>query len=1230
MRNKLLVLGFICFFCLIAPVIYGQTITAGTATGTIIGCAGSASASPNLQQIVVTGTGLSTNITATAPSNFELSLAASGPFANTIALPQSGAAVYVRSSVTAPIGNISGNVSFSSVGANTSNAQVSATIKALPVVNAIADQTAVISGNLTAAVKFTGTSPAYKWTNSNPGIGIGASGSGNIPSFTAVNTGTTPIKATFTVTPAPAGFIFTANTNDNSVSVISAGNNSIIATIPVGPIPTYTLAGPDQSKAYVGCYGEVDVLNALNNTLITKIHTGGVVRFMLLSKDKTKLYVLIDNQGLPGAFVVIDLATNTVVGTVTTEPTPMFAVVSNDGTHVYISTYGVMGGGPTQSINVSSMLIDNNFMVTAYPSGILLSPDGNKLYLSDVGESTIVAINLSNNVIVKIPVGRYPLQPSISPDGNMLYVCDMLSNNVSVINTATNSVIVTIPSGAYDKGTALTPDGKFLYVTERASQEVKVINTATTSVIATIPLAGIGMDSPVMSSDGNTLYVSDLYNAVIHVINTATNTLVTDIPTKGPAFINNTSISTGSGCTGAPVTFTITVTPPVPVITTSGSLTAVNTSYGIPSASTSFTVSGANLSTGITVTPPPGFEASTDNVTFSSIITVGGANTTVPIAVYIRLAATTNAGAYSGNIVLSSNGAASASVTMPNSIVSPSILDIIGTYSKIYGDVLTDFTLYYNTPNFTFNLVGLRNGNTFKSIKFAFDGGAAATDPVNRYLSSVTLSDFEGDNGFLPGNYIINYFPFDLVVLPAPVTITANNVNKPYGAALADELTSTNFTVTGLKNNETVGNVRISYGLGAPAPSSPGLYTSSVVPFGAAGGTFLPGNYDISYQAGNLTVNAPSPPVITYPGLPLVLQTTYGTPSSVTSIQVSGANLASAIAITPPAGFEIGTDNRSFGNIVTLLPNAVGTVAATTIYIRLAANAPVGNYANNLTLANSGAGNVNIPLTGTVKQALLTVAAKPAIKIYGTALVGGAGSTGFTTTGLQNGETIGDATLTYGYGSAVSDPVGVYNTSLVPSAATHGSFNSNNYTITYVPASITVNQAALTITADNLSRAFATPNPTLTATYTGLVNNESPAQLTLLPIVSTNAILNSPSGQYPIMVSGAFSPNYAITYVPGMLTIYAAPQNIIVPNIFTPNSDGTNDLWVIKDLQYYPNCTVEVYNRYGQQLYHSRGYNQPWDGAYNSRPLPFGTYYYIINLNDGTPTKLSGYVAIVK
>ena len=48
----------------------------------------------------------------------------------------------------------------------------------------------------------------------------------------------------------------------------------------------------------------------------------------------------------------------------------------------------------------------------------------------------------------------------------------------------------------------------------------------------------------------------------------------------------------------------------------------------------------------------------------------------------------------------------------------------------------------------------------------------------------------------------------------------------------------------------------------------------------------------------------------------------------------------------------------------------------------------------------------------------------------------------------------------------------------------------------------------------------------------------------------------------------------------------------------------------------YPNTEIDIYNRWGESVFHSNGYTTPWDGTVKGQNLPVGTYYYIINLKD--------------
>ena len=161
------------------------------------------------------------------------------------------------------------------------------------------------------------------------------------------------------------------------------------------------------------------------------------------------------------------------------------------------------------------------------------------------------------------------------------------------------------------------------------------------------------------------------------------------------------------------ITVTGSVTAASPTIATTGTLAAVNTTYGTASATpTSFNVSGTNMTAGISVKPPVGFEVSTSSTFASGIgtnaspITVGTSGTIASTPVYVRLAATTTVASYSGNIVLSSASATNVNVATTASTVSTKALTISGA-------AVTTKT-FDSTANATITgtLVGVVNGDS--------------------------------------------------------------------------------------------------------------------------------------------------------------------------------------------------------------------------------------------------------------------------------------------------------------------------------------------------------------------------------------------------------------------------------------------------------------------------------------------------------------------------------------
>jgi gliding motility-associated-like protein len=100
------------------------------------------------------------------------------------------------------------------------------------------------------------------------------------------------------------------------------------------------------------------------------------------------------------------------------------------------------------------------------------------------------------------------------------------------------------------------------------------------------------------------------------------------------------------------------------------------------------------------------------------------------------------------------------------------------------------------------------------------------------------------------------------------------------------------------------------------------------------------------------------------------------------------------------------------------------------------------------------------------------------------------------------------------------------------------------------------------------------------------------------------------------------------------MTITVNPRDIscgFVYNIFSPNGDGTNDTLTINCIQDFPQSTFEVFNRYGNKVYSANGYQNNWDGTLNGKgsPLPIGTYFYVLDLGDGTEAK-KGWIQIIR
>ncbi|NRB82702.1 MAG: gliding motility-associated C-terminal domain-containing protein [Winogradskyella sp.] len=83
---------------------------------------------------------------------------------------------------------------------------------------------------------------------------------------------------------------------------------------------------------------------------------------------------------------------------------------------------------------------------------------------------------------------------------------------------------------------------------------------------------------------------------------------------------------------------------------------------------------------------------------------------------------------------------------------------------------------------------------------------------------------------------------------------------------------------------------------------------------------------------------------------------------------------------------------------------------------------------------------------------------------------------------------------------------------------------------------------------------------------------------------------------------------------------------MIANDVLTPNGDGINDTWIIINAERFPSANIKVYNRWGKEVFSTKGYNNDWNGSYNGDTLPTGSYYYSIDQNGDGTVVLTGWL----
>jgi len=162
---------------------------------------------------------------------------------------------------------------------------------------------------------------------------------------------------------------------------------------------------------------------------------------------------------------------------------------------------------------------------------------------------------------------------------------------------------------------------------------------------------------------------------------------------------------------------------------------------------------------------------------------------------------------------------------------------------------------------------------------------------------------------------------------------------------------------------------------------------------------------------------------------------------------------------------------------------------------------------------------------------------------------------------------------------------------------------------------------------EELGNTFIIDGASVSGIYTDLLWSGSNINLldspsNLNPTVNTSSLTNATTLVYTLTVG-----NDGCVNTDEIEIVTSVPFKTF--NSFSPNGDGVNDTWTIQGMERYPSANVKIFDRWGQLVFESTGYQTPWDGTVNGkRTVPIGTYYYVIDL--GGDNANSGYITVVK
>jgi YVTN family beta-propeller protein len=295
-------------------------------------------------------------------------------------------------------------------------------------------------------------------------------------------------------TDSMTGLMYVQNTNSNSISVIDLATNTFLRNITIDGTTQNIKLSEDQQILYIVTTtrdaGTIYMLNTTGNEIMNeRISTQIPAQDVAFFNDT--LYL----SDAVGGKVLVMNSNGSLLHEINVGARPQFIEVRPDGQVLYVAR----SGGPISVVDLKQNIVIKE-IDSGTPHHLSFDNNGARLFVVNSENDTLSVIDSQKHEIIKTtPVGDNPRHVVLEPEETLAYVANMDSDTISMVDNQLVEVVNEIPIGDGPYGIALSADGgDLLYVSNTRGNDISVIDTKSNTITATIAAGGAGPNQMVV------------------------------------------------------------------------------------------------------------------------------------------------------------------------------------------------------------------------------------------------------------------------------------------------------------------------------------------------------------------------------------------------------------------------------------------------------------------------------------------------------------------------------------------------------------------------------------------------------------------------------------------------------------------------------------------------------------------------------------------------------------